>query len=147
MTIEPFYEPRVLEMPLEKYVKIAIDGGLWLVGELLEQGCPSSLGFVADPSYVHKPRHRETAIIELSRVSEDLRHRIFTAGFLMSPHNGAQGTFRRLLVTHAEMLNEVFRNEWERRLGRLIDVSNRPHLQQPSASPALDLLHKLAAPR
>lgn len=32
MTTRPFYEPRILEMRLEEYANIAIDGGLWLVG-------------------------------------------------------------------------------------------------------------------
>jgi len=121
---EPCYEPRILEMRLQKYAEIAIDGGLWLVGELLAQGYRPGHGFVPDPSFAHKPRQQETAIIELCRVGEDLRKRMFIAGFLLLPDNGAQDTFRRLLV-HAEMLNEAFRTEWERRLGRRINVSNR----------------------
>lgn len=147
MTTEPFYEPRILEMPLEKYVKMAIDGGLWLAGELLAQGYKPGHSFNPDPSFTYRPRQQETAIIELCQVGEDLRHRIFIAGFLMSPHDGSQGTFRRLLVTHAEILNEVFRIEWERRLGRMIDVSDRPHLQRQPPSAAIELLHKIGPPR
>jgi hypothetical protein len=141
MTTSPFYEPRILEMRLEKYAEIAIDGGLWLVGELLAQGCLSGHGFVPDPRYAYKPRHEETAIIELRRVGEDLRHRVFIAGFLTLPDNGAQGTFRRLIVTHTQMLHEALRIEWERILGRMIDVN------EPGAPAAIELLHKLIAPR
>lgn len=142
MTTEPFYEPRILEMPLEKYAEIAIDGGLWLVGELLAQGClDSGRGFVPDPRYAYKPRHQETTIIELCRVNEELRHRIFIAGFLTLPDNGAQGTFRRLLVTHSQMLHEALRMEWERLLGGMIDVS------KPRGPAAIELLHKLIPPR
>lgn len=141
MTTEPFYEPRILKMRTEKYAEIAIDGGLWLVGELLAQSGLTWQGLVPDPRYVHKPRHRETAITELRGVGEELRHRIFIAGFLKLPDNGAQATFRDLLVTHAEMLDEAFRMEWKRRHGRMIDVSKL------SASVSIDLLHKLARPR
>jgi hypothetical protein len=144
MTTEPFYEPRILKMCLEKYAEIAIDGGLWLVGELLAQGCLTKHGFVPDPRYVYKPRHQETAIIELHRVNEELRHRIFIAGFLTLPENGAQGTFRRLLATHAEILNEAFRLEWELRTRRMIDVSPL-HLLQ--ANVTAQMLHKLILDR
>lgn len=93
MTTEPFYEPRILEMYMEKYAEIAVDGGLWLAGELLAQGCLTKHRFVPDPRYVYKPRHQEAAIIELRRVSEELRHRVFIAGFLTLPDNGAQAPF------------------------------------------------------
>lgn len=144
MTTSPFYEPRLLEMRLEKYAEIAIDGGLWLIGELLAQGCLTRHGFVPDPRYVYKARHQETAIIELRRASEELRHRVFIAGFLMLPDNGAQGTLRRLLVTHTEMLHETFRREWELRTRRMIDVSPRHVLQ---ANVTAQMLHKLILDR
>lgn len=127
---------------MEKYAEIAIDGGLWLVGELLAQGClDSGHGFVADPRYAYQARHQDTAIIELCRVGEELRHRIFIAGFLTLPDNGAQGTFRRLLFTHTKMLNEALRIEWEHRVGKMMDV------RKPRAFTAIELLHKLIPPR
>lgn len=141
MTIRPFYEPRILEMRLEKYAEIAIDGGLWLVGELLAHGRGPHHEFIPDPSHIYQPRHREAAIPELSCIEESLRHRIFVAGFLQLPDNGAQATFRRLLVTHGEMLDEAFRIEWKRRYGGMIDVSG------PQDTTAIELLHKLARPR
>lgn len=141
MTTEPFYEPRILDMPMEKYAEIATDGGLWLVGELLAQNCLPDNGFVPDLRYAYDPRHQETAIIELRRVDEELRHRIFIAGFLMLPDNGAQGTFRRLIVTHTMMLNEALRIEWEHRLGKTMDVS------KPGSLTTIELLHKIIPPR
>jgi hypothetical protein len=141
MTTSPFYEPRILKMRMEKYAEIAIDGGLWLVGELLAQGCLTRHGFVPDPSFVYKPRQQETAIIQLCRVGEELRHRVFIAGFLTLPDNGAQGTFRRLLVTHTAMLHEALRIEWKHRLGKMMDVG------EPRAFTAIELLHKLIPPR
>ncbi len=141
MTIRPFYEPRILEMRLEKYAEIAIDRGLWLVGEVLVQGPSKDGEFVPDPCYVYKPRHLEAAIIELRGISEDLRHRIFIAGFLKLPDNGAQATFRRLCETHTKMLHEALRAEWKRRYGKMIDVSN------VRRAAAIELLHKLAPPR
>jgi hypothetical protein len=141
MTIRPFYEPRILEMRLEKYAEIGIDGGLWLIGELLSQGVPTKGDFIPDPNYIYRPRHMEASIIELSYISEELRHRIFAAGFLKLPNNGAHATFKRLLETHTEMLHEAFRIEWKRRYGEMIDVS------RPRGAIAIELLHKLASPR
>jgi hypothetical protein len=141
MTTEPFYEPRILEMPLEKCAEIAIAGGLWLVGELLAHGYSTEHGFVPDSRHAYKPRRQETAITELDRVDEDLRHRIFVAGFLALPDNGAQGTFRTLLVTHTAMLHEALRIEWKHRLGRMMDVG------EPRAFTAIERLHKLILPR
>jgi len=143
MTIRPFYEPRILMMALEKYAEIAIDGGIWLVGELLAQGLPVNDIFVPDSAYIFRPRHQETVITELCRINEDLRHRIFMTGFLKLPDNGAQATFRRLLVTHTQMLNEAFRIEWGRRSAKMIDVS-KP--RGSAATVAIELLHKLAGP-
>lgn len=141
MTIRPTCAPRILKMNLEKYADIAIDGGVWLIGEVLAQG-PSTRGdFVPDTRYVYKPRYREAAIIELHAINENLRHRIFAAGFLRLPENGAQATFRRLLVTHGEMMHEALRIEWSRRYGRMIDVSKK------RSAAAIELLHKLASPR
>ena len=136
MTIRPFYEARILEMPLEKYAKIAIDGGIWLVGELLAQGRTVNDVFVPDTAYIFRSRHQDTAITELCRISEDLRHRIFIAGFLKLPDNCAQATFQRLLVTHTEMLNEAFRMEWRIRSGGMIDVTEPLPLTATVAVPA-----------
>lgn len=141
MTTEPFYEPRILEMPIEKYAEIAIDGGLWLVGELLALNSLPDHGFVPDLRYAYNPRHQETAIIELRRVDEDLRYRVFIAGFLTLPDNGAQRTFRRLIVTHTKMFNESLRIEWEHRLGRTMDLS------KPRLLTAIKLLHKIIPSR
>lgn len=143
MTTEPFYEPRILKMRLEKYAEIAIDGGIWLVGELFAQGRPVNI-FVPDTAYIFRPRHRETAITALCRINEDLRHRIFAAGFLKFPDSDAQTTFQRLLVTHTEMLNEAFRMEWRRRTCEMIEVSNRRVVDGTVAN---ELLNKLLPPR
>jgi hypothetical protein len=141
MTAEPFYEPRILKMRLEEYAKIAVDGGLWLVGERLAQNRQLGHGFVPDARFAYNPRHRETAIIALCRVSEEVRHRIFIMGFLTLPYNGAQGTFRYLLVTHTDMLHEALRIAWKHRRNKTIDI------RRPSSSTAIELLHKLALPR
>lgn len=143
MTILPFYEPRILTIPLEKYAEIAIDGGIWLVGELLAQGLPADNVLVPDTAYVFRPRHEDTSITELCRVNEDLRHRIFVAGFLKLPDNGAQETFRQLLVTHNEMLHEAFRMEWRRRTGKMIDDSKPSGVASTVAN---ELLHKFLPP-
>ncbi|WP_027552240.1 hypothetical protein [Bradyrhizobium sp. Cp5.3] len=141
MTTHPFYEPRILKMELEKFADIAVDGGVWLVGEVLAQGPSMSCEFTPDTRYVFKPRHREAAIIELRAINEELRHRIFIAGFLRLPNNGAQATFRYVCETHTEMLHEAFRIEWTRRHGKMIDVSKM------RSKAAIELLHKLAPPR
>ena len=150
MTTEPFYETRILEMPIEKYAEIAIDGGIWLLGELLDsrrwanQDLSIESDFVPDPLTIHRPRHLETVIFALGWINEDLRHRIFAVGFLKMPDNGAQATFQRLLVTHTEMLNDAFRMEWNRRTGSMSDVSNRRFV---AGTVANELLHKLTPPR
>lgn len=144
MTISPFYEARVLEVPVEKCAEIAIDGAIWLVRELLAQGLPVNDVFVPDTAYVFRPRHETTSITHLCRVNEDLRHRIFAAGFLKLPDNGAEATFQRLLVTHTEMLNEAFRMEWRRRTGKIID-GGKP--RGAASVVANERLHKLLPPR
>lgn len=133
--------PCILKMDWDKYVDIAIDGGVWLVGELLAQAPSMNGDFTPDTRYVYKPRHRETAIIELRVINENLRPRVFIAGFLRLPENGARATFRRLCETHAEMLDEALRTEWTRRYGKMINVS------KPRSTAAVELLHNLAPPR
>lgn len=144
MTIRPLYEPRILEMSLEKYAEVGIDAGIWLAGEWLAQGRPADCIFVPDDAYYFKPRHHQTVIDGLSQAKESWRHEVFIEGFLRAPNNGAQETFRRLLVTHTEMLNEAFRLEWRRRFGKLIDVRRRPGV---TATVANQPLHKLIGPR
>src|SRR6185437_15004959 len=90
--------------------------------------------------YVYKPRHRQAAIVELHVIKEVLRHRVFTAGFLRLPDNGAQVTFQRLCETRAEMLHEALRTEWTRCYSKMIDVSK---MRSPAA---IELLHKLMPP-
>jgi hypothetical protein len=118
MTIPPFYKPVVLEMPIEAYAKIAVDGGIWLAGEIVahEPGAP----FAPDPTYVYKPRHRTAVIGGLGELDEPRRHHMFIEGFLALPENGAKSTFRRLLVTHTEMLHEALRADWSRRSSKIL---------------------------
>lgn len=150
MTILPFYEARVLEMSLESYAKIAIDSGIWLTGELLArqlsmgQYLPTEEAFVPDLSNIHRPQHPEAVLSTLHRVDEALRHRIFIEGFLMRPANGAQATFEQLRLTHAEMLHDAFRLEWERRCRRMCDVGKR---HDNIIAVANELLHKLIPSR
>jgi hypothetical protein len=125
MIIRPICEPRIPKMDLEKYADIAIDGGVWLVGEVLAQGLSMFGEFAPDTRYVYKPRHREAAIIELRAINEELRHRIFIKGFLRLPDNGAQATFQQLCETHAEMLHDALRTEWTRRHGKMIGDNKR----------------------
>ncbi|MDI4237147.1 hypothetical protein OZ411_30510 [Bradyrhizobium sp. Arg237L] len=113
MTIPPFYKPVVLEMPIEAYAKIAVDGGIWLAGEIVAHEPGAS--FVPDPAYVYKTRHRTGVIGGLGELDEARRHHVFIEGFLALPENGAKATFRRLLVTHTEMLHAALRAEWSRR--------------------------------
>lgn len=116
--ITPSYEVRILSMPIEKFAEIAIDGAIWLTGEYLSRGRKINSTVFLNPAYIHKPRHRGVAIAALDRTNQDLRHRIFVEGFRKLPDSGAHGTFEYLLTTHWEMLEEAFRMEWERRLGR-----------------------------
>lgn len=113
MTTPPLYKSLVIEMPLEAYAEIAVDGGIWLAGEIVAHEPGSS--FVPDPAYVYKPRHRTDALGGLGELTEEWRHHIFVEGFFALPENGAKGTFRRLLVTHTEMLHAALRAEWSRR--------------------------------
>lgn len=113
MTIPPFYKPVVLKIPIEAYAKIAVDGGIWLAGEIVAHETGAS--FVPDPAYVYKPRHRMAVISGLGELDEARRHHVFIEGYLALPENGAKATFRRLLVTHTEMLHTALRAEWSRR--------------------------------
>jgi glycosyltransferase involved in cell wall biosynthesis len=115
MTVPAFYGSRELQMSLRCYADIAIDGAIWLAGEVLAQRPRPGEPFIPDIAFIYRPRHRDSVIVELGRVYEELRHRLFIAGFLKLPDNGAQRTFRRLLITHTEMLHEAFRLEWELR--------------------------------
>lgn len=142
--IFPFYEPIILTMPLEKHAEIAIDGAVWLTGELLAfQGLQHEL-FDPNPSYLYRPRHLEDAIIALESAAEDLRHRVFIEGFRRQPDNGAKGTFERLLTTHRGMLDEAFRSQWERRLNKMIYIIGPLGAAKTVAN---ELLHRLPSPR
>jgi hypothetical protein len=126
--ITPLYEVRILSMPIEKFAEIAIDGAIWLTGEYLSQARKINSRFFLNPAYIHKPRHREVAIGALDRANQHLRHRIFVEGFRKLPESGTHGTFEDLLTTHGEMLDEAFRTEWERRLGRTQNAVQSPSL-------------------
>lgn len=142
--IAPLYEVHILSMPIEKVAEVAIDGAIWLTGEYLWQGRRIDGTVIADPAYVHKPRHREVAIAALDRANQNLRHRIFVEGFRKLPESGTHRTFESLLTTHWEMLEEVFRMEWHRRLGRMLNA-DRP--LSISKSVANELLSRPADPR
>ncbi len=142
--IVPFYEARILTMSLEKYAEIAIDGAIWLTGELLAlKGLQHEL-FDPNPSYLYRPRHREDAMLALELVAEDLRHDVFIEGFRRQPDNGAKGTFERLLTTHRAMLEEAFRSQWECRLDKMINVIGPFGAVKTVAN---ELLHRLPSPR
>ena len=127
MTIPPFYKPVVLEIPTEAYAKIAVDGGIWLAGEVIEHDLHPTEWFVPNAAYVYQPRHRTDALGGIGELTEEWRHHIFIEGFLALPENGAKGTFRRRLVTHTEMLHAAFRAEWARRWRKIqIDGDTRP---------------------
>lgn len=117
MTTAPFYKPVVLKMSLEAYAKIAVDVGIWLAGEIVAHEPGAS--FVPDPAYVYKSRNRTAVIGGLGALDEVQRHYMFIEGFLALPENGAKATFRRLLVTHTEMLHEALRAEWSRRSSKI----------------------------
>ena len=91
--IAPLYEVHILSMPIEKFAEVAIDGAIWLTGEYLWQGRRIDGTVIADPAYVHKPRHREVAIAALDRANQHLRHRIFVEGFRKLPESGTHRTF------------------------------------------------------
>jgi hypothetical protein len=126
--IAPLYEVHILSMPIEKFAEIAIDGAVWLTGEYLSHGRKSNGTFIPNPTYIHKPRHREVAIAGLDRANERLRYRIFVEGFRKLPESGTHGTFEDLLTTHWEMLEVAFRTEWERRLGRIQNADKSPSI-------------------
>jgi hypothetical protein len=126
--ITPLYEVRILSMPIEKFAEIAIDGAIWLTGEYLSQARKINSRSFLNPAYIHKPRHREVAIGALDRANQHLRHRIFVEGFRKLPESGTHGTFESLLTMHWEMLEEAFRTEWERRLGRIQNADQSPSL-------------------
>lgn len=118
MTI-PFCKPVVLTMRLEAYAEIAVDGGIWLAGEILVHQMHPGSSFVPNPAYLYKPRHRAAVLGGLGELTEAWRHHMFVEGFLALPENGAKATFRRLLVTHTEMLNTALRAEWSRRWSKI----------------------------
>lgn len=106
-------------MRLEVYAESAVDGGIWLAGEIVEHELHPGASFVPDPAYVYKPRHRTAVLGGLGELDEAWRHDMFIEGFLALPENGAKATFRRLLVTHTEMLHEALRAEWSRRSSKI----------------------------
>ncbi|WP_371422316.1 hypothetical protein [Tardiphaga sp.] len=126
MTIPPLYKPVVLEMSLEPYAKIAVDGGIWLAGEIVAH--EPGISFAPNPAYIYKPRHRTVVMGGLGELNEARRHHVFIEGFLALPENGAQTTFRRLLFTHKKMLHKALRAEWSRRWRNIqIQENVRPH--------------------
>ena len=81
MTILPFYEPRILTIPLEKYAEIAIDGGIWLVGERLQHRLRADIFLCPVTATVSRPGHEDTPITRLSGSTEHLSNGFFVPGF------------------------------------------------------------------
>ncbi|MGH6710666.1 MAG: hypothetical protein ACREEK_17045 [Bradyrhizobium sp.] len=144
MTIPPFHEPVILKMPLEAYAETAFIGGVWLVGEILAQQPGGTDVFLPNPANIHMPRERGAAIAALSELDEARRLCMFFMGFLALPYNGAQETFRQLLLTHTGMLNEALRIEWSRRLAK---VESANVVTDSAMAVAKQLLPKLLSSR
>jgi hypothetical protein len=142
--IAPLYEVHILSMPIEKFAEIAIGGAIWLTGEYLSQGRQINGTFIPDPAYIHKPRHREVAIVALDQANQRLRHQIFVEGFRKLPGSGTHGTFEGLLTTHRGMLEQAFRTEWQRRFGQMLNAEQSRSITKSVAN---ELLSSPSNPR
>ena len=124
---------QLLRYEAEPFAKIAVANAIWLTGELLVQRDERRADFVPDEKYIWQLRRFEESLALLDRLPEAQRHRVFVCAFRFRPYNG-ENIFEQLVMKHADMLDEVFREEWHRRTRRhrgLTTVANqllpKPH--------------------
>jgi len=131
-TITP-QDAQILRFEAESFAKIAVANAIWLTGELLAQRDEQRADFVPDEKYIWQVRRLEESTVLLNRLPEARRHHAFICAFRFRPYSG-EHIFEKLVMEHADMLDEVFRNEWDRRIRRhrgLTNVANqllpKPH--------------------
>ncbi|MBS0249336.1 MAG: hypothetical protein JSR61_22220 [Proteobacteria bacterium] len=133
-TVTP-QDAQTLRYAAEEFAKIAVANAIWLTGELLAQRDAKRAHFVPDEIYIWQVRRLEESLALLDRLPEAQRHRVFICAFRFRPYYG-ENIFEQLLTKHTDMLDEVFRNEWHRRMRRhrgLTTVANQL-LPKPRAS-------------
>lgn len=124
-----------LRYKAEAFADTAVANAIWLTGETLIQRDERRTEFKPDEKYIWDMRRFEESIALLDRLSETRRHRLFIRAFRFRPYKG-DNMFEELVTKHTDMLDEVFRKEWVRRMRRhqgLTTVENRL-LPKPRAS-------------
>jgi len=113
---------QILRYPAEAFAKTAVANAIWLTGELLAQRDEKRPDFVPDEKYIWQVRRFEESLALLDCLPEAQRHHVFVCAFRFRPYNG-ENIFEQLMMKHADMLDEVFRNEWDRRIRRDRDLT------------------------
>jgi hypothetical protein len=118
---------QVLPYEAEEFAKIAVVNAIWLTGELLAQRDEKRAHFVPDEKYIWQVRRLEESLGLLDGLPEAQRYCVFVCAFRFRPYTG-ETIFERLVTKHADMLDEVFLKEWDRRMRRhrgLTTVANQ----------------------
>lgn len=108
---------RMLPYSSAAFAKIAVSNAIWLTGEWLAQGEPTSEQFAPQTIYIFEPRYREEALALLNNLPEALRHEVFCRSFMRRPCSGGEHLFQTLRSHYREMLDEAIRLEWSARWG------------------------------
>lgn len=131
-TVTP-QDAQTLRYAAEEFAKIAVANAIWLTGELPAQRDEKRAHFVPDEKYIWQVRRLEESLGLLDGLPEARRHHAFIRAFRFRPYTG-ETIFEQLVAKHADMLDEVFRKEWDRRTRRhrsLTTVANqllpKPH--------------------
>ncbi len=126
---------QILRFEAVSFAMIAVANAIWLTGELLAQRDEDRADFLPDENYIWQVRRFQESLALLDRLPEAQRHRVFVCAFRFRPYTG-ENIFEQLVTKHVDMLDEVFRKEWHRRIRRhpsLTTVANQllPKPQAP----------------
>lgn len=133
-TVTP-QDAQTLRYAAKEFAKIAVANAIWLTGELLAQRDEKRAHFMPDEKYIWEARRLEESLGPLDGLPEAQRYCVFVCAFRFRPYTG-ETIFEKLVTKHADMLDEVFRKEWDRRMRRhrgLSTVANQL-LPKPRAS-------------
>lgn len=133
-TVTP-QDAQTLRYAAKEFAKIAVANAIWLTGELLAQRDEKRAHFMPEGKYVWQVRRLEESLDLLDGLPQAQRYCGFVCAFRFRPYTG-ETIFEQLVTKHADMLDEVFRKEWDRRMRRhrgLTTVANQL-LPKPRAS-------------
>lgn len=113
----PLYDVRLLKFPVEAFAKTAVSNAIWLLGEWHAQKPRDWTEFSPKLPHLFAPLCRPEALQKLDGFDNATRYKVFVVSFMWHA-NAGEALFRRLILTHSEMLREALDAEWTRTRSR-----------------------------